>query len=997
TSLKEKNIPGNSFAVKTGVITKCEGNNYIIDDLYNFNTDKQTFAVESRVSYDCFSCNGKENVVNVQLLENDWDIVPNSDALWNTRIIICKVDQRVNRNLILSPGNINVDLDNVSIEFLPVVGDWLELDVKCSINEKSVDLSGQIIEINKISPVRAHIEQGTITKWDSTTKDGIINKNIYFNKYSLSHGYIPVNGDKVIVESIESDQNRCPWRALKIIPETIAKYRTNLNKLNLTATEVKENHPGLCIETPVLSFSKLNENCNFFVTISNECKNNLILKEADFLNNSQCKILAKLDLPKDVVKDMPLKISCECTSRNVGSSNEVLLLSFEGFTITKCINITVTLQYNASVNNYERKTRTLLQNSSGNELIRGQRVAAPPRFIATQTPYYIVPQKLLDTMSKDFGDAMMLTEELKIDKFHGLLHLDEIMNLIMIRNYDMDKTSFIANDEFLMLEIENLSERRPSIVLGDKIIATDPFSRSGVDFEGFVHKVGARHIYMKFSPLFHDKYNGEDYSVKVIPSRSSYRRLHHAVHLAVRNLGKEILFPTRVIVKDPQQVNNADEDKKKSRNPSHVLNRLIQLNKSNSEIKNSDISPEDTSPKKKVGSELKLEWYNNRLNSKQKDAVVNVLLGIARPLPYIVFGPPGTGKTVTIIELVLQIVRLIPHSRLLITAPSNSASDLIALRLIESGVLKPGDLVRLVSHNYAVSDSIPVILVPYCATGSLAKDGTDDRDMPQSGIQYDRSRAALGRHRITVSTCSTAGQLYSMGFPKGHFSHIIVDQAAQASEPEVLIPLAFLDKSSGQVILAGDPMQLGPVVLSKIAAECGLSESYLQRLCNTFPYSRDPEGFLNNSGYDPKLVTKLLYNYRSLPAILKLCSSLFYDDELIATVDPETSREAMLNLKLKNILPKNESNKVPCVVFHGVNGVNYQNMDSPSWYNPHEAAQVFYYVNEFYRMGLSNKQIGIITPYIKQVKEIRSLLVEAEFDIPKIGTVEEFQGQEYDK
>lgn len=54
-------------------------------------------------------------------------------------------------------------------------------------------------------------------------------------------------------------------------------------------------------------------------------------------------------------------------------------------------------------------------------------------------------------------------------------------------------------------------------------------------------------------------------------------------------------------------------------------------------------------------------------------------------------------------------------------------------------------------------------------------------------------------------------------------------------------------------------------------------------------------------------------------------------------------------------------------MFHGVDGENYQAMDSPSWYNPHEISQVFYYVNELYRVGCTAQDIGIITPYCKQV------------------------------
>lgn len=57
------------------------------------------------------------------------------------------------------------------------------------------------------------------------------------------------------------------------------------------------------------------------------------------------------------------------------------------------------------------------------------------------------------------------------------------------------------------------------------------------------------------------------------------------------------------------------------------------------------------------------------------------------------------------------------------------------------------------------------------------------------------------------------------------------------------------------------------------------------------------------------------------------------------------------------------------MLFHGVEGDNYQTPDSPSWFNPHEAAQVFFYINEMYRLGLSSKNIGIITPYVKQVRQ----------------------------
>lgn len=177
------------------------------------------------------------------------------------------------------------------------------------------------------------------------------------------------------------------------------------------------------------------------------------------------------------------------------------------------------------------------------------------------------------------------------------------------------------------------------------------------------------------------------------------------------------------------------------------------------------------------------------------------------------------------------------------------------------------------------SDVIPKKLLPYCATAELAKEGTYDRYLQtEEGIQLNCTKSVLGRHRITIGTCTTLGTLYNMGFPRGHFSHVLVDEAGQATEPEIMIPLNFIHSDHGQVILAGDPMQLGPVVLSKLADYFGYGEAFLSRLLRQFPYQRDPEGF--ETAYDPRLVTKLLFNYRSLPEILDLPNSLFYESEL---------------------------------------------------------------------------------------------------------------------
>ncbi|KAL1516540.1 hypothetical protein ABEB36_000447 [Hypothenemus hampei] len=948
-----------NFSTKIGTITNKNDSGYFINHLYHFIPEESdTFEIGNKVSYQKLVTEGQITIYNVTALDDEWGSVTERHSYATTRVMVCQVTKRDKRLLYLTPGDIKVNLDKVSIEFIPYEGDWLECHVKCEVNERALDLSGEVFEVDKITPLRNHIESGKITQWNGEV--GRINQNVFVDSSVLSCGYIPLVGDKVVVEVIESDQNECCWRALKVLPETIG------NKMIETKTRIESKHCGLEISDCEVIFDELNENKQVVITLTNLSTEDVFeLLSVEAITKG---IVPESLKPQSLSPSEKLQVNLACTATTKGLSNEFLQFHFNSFSIGKFIRFSVGLLLTNQEFRQQKPSINYSNCHTGDkDVIRGQRRNAT-RFSAIRIPEYPLPQKLLNLVIKygnDWNDPNLI-EELKVtkrslfndltsmnyeEKFHTLLHLEEIVNLIHIRQYDQDRACFIQNKEFLMLEIENLAERRPSIVIGDKIMAGDPLGLLKQEYEGNVYKIGAKHIYLKFSSLFHEMYKGEDYSVRVIPGRSSYKRQHHAIFLAARNLGKEWLFPTRILEKSPQ----------------------------------SEVDPTN------------MQWYNNSLNQKQKDAVLNVIKAISRPLPYIIFGPPGTGKTVTIIESVLQILKLVPKCRILVSAPSNSAADLLALRLIDSEVLKPGQLVRLVGLNYALSENIPIKLVPYCATGSLAKEGTqDENNLWGNGMVFDCSRTVLGRHRVTVATCSSSGILHLMGFPRGHFTHIFIDEAGQVAEPELMIPASFLDRYNGQIVLAGDPMQLGPVSMCKVAGDCGLSESFLERLLNRFPYVRDIRGFPDSEGYDPRLVTKLLYNYRSLSLLLKLFSQMFYHNELIPTINDETSKEIELLKSLKSIMPVAKTGPASPIIFHGVDGDNYQTADSPSWYNPQEVAQVFYYVNGLVKAGLKADQIGIITPYNKQSKEIRRILQEAEFDLPRIGTVEDFQGQEFD-
>lgn len=88
----------------------------------------------------------------------------------------------------------------------------------------------------------------------------------------------------------------------------------------------------------------------------------------------------------------------------------------------------------------------------------------------------------------------------------------------------------------------------------------------------------------------------------------------------------------------------------------------------------------------------------------------------------------------------------------------------------------------------------------------------------------------------------------------------------------------------GQVIMAGDPKQLGPVLCSSTADTCGLGQSMLARYINNPPYKRDLSVFPEHNGYNPKVITHLIQNYRSLPEIVSVFSDLFYESLVVATV-----------------------------------------------------------------------------------------------------------------
>ncbi|XP_066109145.1 RNA helicase Mov10l1 [Saccopteryx bilineata] len=683
-----------------------------------------------------------------------------------------------------------------------------------------------------------------------------------------------------------------------------------------------------------------------------------------------------------------------CEAKASGRCRELLLLCFSSFLIGRFLEVNVVSVEESLISVREpflwkkskspqapppMKTTVVVTTQKRNSR----------RQLPSFLPQYPIPERLKKCVEQKIDILTfqpLLAELLNMsnykEKFSTLLWLEEIHAETELKEYNMSGVILKRNGDLLVLEVPGLAESRPSLYAGDKLVLkTQEYNGHVVEYIAYVVKIHEEDVTLKLNPEFEQAYNFEPMDVEFTYNRTTSRRCHFALEQVV-NLGVKVLFPEEIILQSPQVTGswNHMPDTRNNGLPTPKDRKAVKDQPKHASKTRQGGAQDTWGPAafatgtSHQGSEVQTpgareEFFNPLLNENQKLAVRRILSGDCRPLPYILFGPPGTGKTVTIIEAVLQVYHALPDSRILVCAPSNSAADLVCLRLHESRMLWPGAMVR-VNATCRFEETIIEAIKAYC------KDGEDIWK--------------ASRFRIIITTCSSAGLFYQIGVRVGHFTHVFVDEAGQASEPECLIPLGLVSDINGQVILAGDPMQLGPVIKSRLAMAYGLNVSMLERLMSRPVYLRDEDAFGACGAYNPLLVTKLVKNYRSHAALLALPSKLFYHKELEVCADSKV----VTSLLGWEKLPK----KGFPLVFHGVRGSEAREGRSPSWFNPAEAVQVMRYSCLLARSlssQVSAQDIGVITPYRKQVEKIKILLRNVDLMDIKVGSVEEFQGQEH--
>lgn len=390
-------------------------------------------------------------------------------------------------------------------------------------------------------------------------------------------------------------------------------------------------------------------------------------------------------------------------------------------------------------------------------------------------------------------------------------------------------------------------------------------------------------------------------------------------------------------------------------------------------------------------------YQNPLLNTKQQAAVDQIL---AASELAIVHGPPGTGKTTTLVQAIKALVKQ-DHQQILVVAPSNTAVDLLSSKLADEGlnVIRVGNPARVsaklmsltLDHKMTGHDSMKQVK-------ALKKQASEYKHMAHKykrnfGRAEQEQRKALfneakkiakevgdieqyviddllGKAQVIAATLVGANH-YTIRSRR--FKTVVIDEAGQALEPACWIPVLKAEK----VIFAGDHCQLSPTIKSDEAARKGLRTTLLEKCV----------------ALHPEAVTLLEEQYRMNEQIMRYSSKVFYEDRLKANV-----------LVAKHLLFPGDSP----LVFVDTAGCSFEEkLEGTSTTNPDEAALLLKHLTQLVTeleqqyMLPDFPSIGIISPYMQQILILKDLLLNAPLLQPynahiTVNTIDSFQGQERD-
>ena len=389
------------------------------------------------------------------------------------------------------------------------------------------------------------------------------------------------------------------------------------------------------------------------------------------------------------------------------------------------------------------------------------------------------------------------------------------------------------------------------------------------------------------------------------------------------------------------------------------------------------------------------------LNPSQNDAVN--LIRVAEDLA-IIHGPPGTGKTTTLVKAIAETLK--NEKQVMVCAASNMATDLLTEKIAQQGirVLRLGHPARVSEEVLQHCLDLQVSLHPsFKDMKQFRKDadsirkkalkfkrnfGREEREKRRDMLAEAKACQKQARDmedfilydllsKAQAITCTLTGAATRM-LRDRRFSTIFIDEAAQATEAATWIPIRMADR----VVFAGDHCQLPPTVKSQEAARQGLATSLFEKCIER----------------QPKQAVMLRRQYRMNKAIMGFSNQEFYDNGLEA--DESVAEHRLDEREEKALLYR----PMEFVDTAGCGFEEEQNPETMSLHNTGEGDLLMVYLMEMAEALRSKKgwpSVGIISPYKDQVNLLRERLEQTE--IPNgwrpfitVDTVDGFQGQERD-
>ncbi|CCC71654.1 hypothetical protein NCAS_0H03440 [Naumovozyma castellii] len=401
----------------------------------------------------------------------------------------------------------------------------------------------------------------------------------------------------------------------------------------------------------------------------------------------------------------------------------------------------------------------------------------------------------------------------------------------------------------------------------------------------------------------------------------------------------------------------------------------------------------------------KITFNNPNLNKSQTDAIK---FALANDIS-IIHGPPGTGKTYTLIELIQQLVA--KGQRVLVCGPSNISVDTILERLSKA---LPGNLLLRIGHparllESNLSHSLDILSRSGDA-GAIVKDIYHDIDKTISDIKKikswkDRKEAwrdvkelrkelrvrekkvvndLILEAKVVVATLhgSSSRELCRIYDQVPHlFDTLIIDEVSQSLEPQCWIPLISHYKSDiSKLVLAGDNKQLPPTIKTE-------DDKKTQLILGTTLFDRLVKH------YGDSFKQLLNVQYRMNEDIMEFSSQEMYDGKLLA--DASVATNVLTDLPG---VENNDDTTVP-LIWYDTQGDDYIETAEQdegiisSKFNENEALLVKHHVIKLIESNVPQTAIGIISPYSAQVSLIKKLIRE-DYPLIEISTVDGFQGRE---